>query len=331
MRIGGKWVGFGLGPPPDEDPKIVEFKKKLKKKFSYAKQLDDSAVYTEELALVVIEAQGRWSMPKTGIIDYQFQVKMRWIKPPSPPRPRGTLYTCQGTLPSTIWSGPPADTARMVEDLYYWQPIGGPYEAFPMNNSIDAEKSELRVQISKRPLGDPINLAGYSQGAIVLSEVFEEMRNPSDSLHYRLPDVQRAVTWGNPSRELGVNNGNKFCGYPADYPDLGPDSRGIMENARRMSNTPDQWMDFAHKKDMYCDTPNTDAGEDQTAICMIVMGNWWGGPDSILAQIFEVVQRPMIESLAMFKAIVNAGMFFGGGIKPHVTYNVAPAIAFLRS
>lgn len=335
MRLAGKWIGWGLGPPPDEDPRLVTWKNDLRRKFSYGKtglEGDTSAIYTEALASVVIQAQRAWGYPATGIIDSKFQYKMNWATPP--PRttgPRGTLYTCQGTVPSDMWWGPQADVARAVEDLYYWQPIGGPYQAVPMNPSIDQEKAELRLQISRRPIGDPINTFGYSQGAIVVSEVYQEMKNPSDPLHHRLPDWKRGLTIGNPDRELGVANGNKWCGYPSDYPNLGPKSRGIMDAKRRLTNTPDWWLDFAHKADMYTDTPNNEAGEDQTAICMIIMGNWTGSSDDIFHQIFEVFTHPFSGIYGLTKSIMNAGLFFGGGIKPHITYNIAPCIVYLRS
>lgn len=345
MRITGKWVGYGIGPSsdaagtiisgPDKDAKLPKWKDDLRQKFSYAREFlkgDVSDTFTEGLLNTVLQAQKNWAFPVTGIIDSKFQYKMNWATPP--PRttgPRGTLYTCQGTVPSDMWWGPQAEVARAVEDLYYWQPIFGPYQAVPMNNSINPEKVELRNQIARRPVGDPINFYGYSQGAIVGSEVYMEMSNPDDPLHYRFNDWRRAATIGNPSRELGVCNGNKWCGYPSDYPDLGKNSRGIMAENRRMKNTPDWWMDFGHKKDMYVDTPNTEAGEDQTAICMMIMGNFLGGPDDIFHQIFEIGLNPFKGAFGLFQSIFNAGLFFGGGIKPHITYNVEPQKVYFRS
>jgi Putative peptidoglycan binding domain len=330
---GGKWVGWGLGPPPDDDPKVAEFKAKLRKKFSYAADLDDSTVYDEPLAAVVMEAQRRYGLPVTGLIDYKFQVRVGWVDATPPPpwtaRPRGVLFTCQGTVPSTMWDGPPAWTARAVEDLYYFQPVGGPYQAFPMDGSINEEKSELKRQLTRPEFLElDKSLAGYSQGGIVVSEVyFQDILPETGELHYLLPTIKRAVTWGNPSRERGVENGNRYARWKL----LGTGSRGIMEDSRRNTGTPDWWLDFGQPKDIYVDTPDDDQGEDYTAICKIIMGSWYGGPDSILSQIIELVQRPLPEALAMMKAIIGAGMFFGGGIKPHVTYPIDPAIQFLRS
>lgn len=336
MKIAGKWVGFGLG---DVDPAVGSIRALMKRKFKWVRDLnlpDTTAdvdgrqvpLFDEPLLRAVMRMQTNYGLPVTGIVNAETQYRMGYKERPRGDHPRGTLYTCQGTVPSAMDWGPQADTARMVEDLYYWQPCWGEYQAVPMNRYIGPEKAELLRQIEMRPVGDPINMFGYSQGGIVVSEVHEEMKRNN---HPRFKDIKRVVTIGNPSRELGVANGNKWNRYGGGYPDLGKNSRGIMEAKRRNVDTPDHFMDFAHPKDMYCDTPNTDAGEFQTAICMMIMGNFTGGNDNIFSQILEWSQRPMIETFAVAKAVMNAGLFFGGGIKPHVTYDVGPCIAYLRS
>lgn len=325
MKIAGAWVGWGVG---DDDPKVAWFKDKLRPKFSYARSLDHSTLYDEALFNVVFKAQQNWGLNPTGIIDYAFQKKAKWIEP-APPRitgPRGVIYTCQGTQPSVMWSGPAADVARQCEDQYYFQPIGGPYTAFPMNPSIAESKALMRVEIAERPAGDPINAIGFSQGAIIVSEVYEEMRNTSDPLHYRFKDWRKAWTFANPSRQQGVENGNRY----ANLPILGENKRGIMEADRRMSDTPSWWMDQGNPKDLYFDCEIDDEGEFKEAICMAIMGDLWGGPNSLPRQVFELASNPF-EVFAMFKAIMDAGMFFGGGIKPHLAHDLGPAVAYFRS
>ena len=66
-----------------------------------------------------------------------------------------------------------------------------------------------------------------------------------------------------------------------------------------------------------------------TAIYKIVMSQWWGGPDSILAQIVEIVQRPVTELIAMVQAITNGILFAASGTRPHVTYPTGPAVDYL--
>lgn len=338
MKIGGAWVGWGEG---DADPKVEWFRTKLRPRFSYARNLpltttlvrqpDGTSkavpLFDRPLTEVVMTAQRNWNMNPTGIIDYAFQKRAGWIEP-APDRntgPRGTLYGAQGTQPSGQLHGPQADIARTCEDQYYFQPIGGPYTAFPMNPSIAQAKAFFRIEISERPVGDPINAVGFSQGAIILSEVYEEMRNPTDPLHHRFKDWRKCWTLANPSRELGVENGNRYAGLPI----LGPTKRGIMQESRRMTNTPTWWMDQGNPRDLYFDCENDDEGEFKEAICMAIMGNLWGGPNSLPRQVFEMASNPF-EVMAMFKAIMDAGMFFGDGIKPHLVHNLQPAITFFR-
>jgi hypothetical protein len=317
-------MGFKLG---DHGPHLRPFQEFLNRKFASYAGIKVDEYYGNDEVRVVAEAQRRYLLPITGEADDAFLARAGYVPPGPPPlpatRPRGTLYTCQGTQPSDMWWGPQADVARAVQDLYFWQPIGGEYKAFPMNRYINAAKAELLKEIEERPVGDPINAIGFSQGAIVVSEVYMDMRR---SGHPRFRDWKRVWTFANPSRQQGVENGNRFARLPL----LGPDKRGIMEDRRRMTDTPDWWMDQGNAKDLYFDCETDDEGEDKTSICMIIMGNFWGGKDSIINQVIEKVQSPIFELLAMFKAIYDAGMFFGGGIKPHLNHDVRPAIAFFR-
>ena len=51
----------------------------------------------------------------------------------------------------------------------------------------------------------------------------------------------------------------------------------------------------------------------------------------MIAQVAEILARPIVEAIAMVKAIVDAGHFFGSGTAPHVTYNPQPAIDYLAA
>lgn len=324
MKIAGEWVGFGLG---DNDPKVLWFKDKLRPRFSYARNLDHSTLFDQALFDVVFKAQQNWGLLPTGIINYDFQEKAGWIKKLPVDRntgPRGTLYTCQGTKPSDMWGWPTGDVGRQCEDLMYFQPIGGPYDAVPMNRSINESKRLMMIEIEERPVGDPINAFGFSQGAIIISEVYMDMKKNN---HPRFKDWKKVWTLANPSRQQGVENGNRFAGLPI----LGENKRGIMEEKRRMKDTPDWWMDQGNAKDLYFDCETDDEGEFKEAICMMIMGNFTGGQNNILRQIYELSQRPLVETFFMFKAIMDAGVFFGGGIKPHLQHDISHAVRYFRS
>jgi hypothetical protein len=214
-----------------------------------------------------------------------------------------------------------------VEWKYKWQPIGYPAAAFPMGPSIDAGKEELCHQFELwRPQVEKYgaNMAIYSEGSIVGGEVWEyEIKPTSGRLHWALPHMQKVVTWGCPMREQGKA-----------WPDPGapvatPESHGVTGNL--MVDTPVWWRNYAHSKDLYTSVSG-ESGEDKTAIWQIVRGQRvFSGPDSLLAQFLEVAQAPIPGAIAAFKAMLDAGMFFGGGLTPHTNYNIGPAIEYLSA
>lgn len=338
MKIGGQWVGWGLG---DSHEEIRALKAFMRKKFSYARHLADTTLYDEPMVAAVADMQARYNTGygqlatgkyTPGILNYETKVVMGFL--PRPPRPdaRPVLFTVCGTgVP--WWVGPDADTARAVEDRYRWQPIGYPAQAVPMGPSILAGKDELANQLGKyraQVERHGAALAGYSQGAIVVSEVWEyEIRPPGGRLHWAAPHIRKAVTWGNPSREKGKV-----------WPDAGgppspPDRQGVT--GQLMTDTPDWWRNYAHKGDLYADCPDDESGENRTAIWQIIReGNGFKGPDGLLRQVLELAGLArdgsrIAELTGMFKAMMDAMVFFGSGTKPHINYSTAEAVAYLRS
>ena len=62
----------------------------------------------------------------------------------------------------------------------------------------------------------------------------------------------------------------------------------------------------------------------------------FSGPDSILSQVLEAMgvkqdAGQLMEIIGIFKAILDAGMFFAKGTGPHLNYSVHPAIEYLRA
>lgn len=320
MIIGGQWVGLGLG---DRDPEVARFKAFVRRKFQWVRDwqlpLDESDLFDETLTDIVIELQRRYDMPQSGIVNYALKIRSGFITPPPTVKPM--LYTVCGTgVP--WWIGPDADVARACEDKYRWQPVGYRAAPFPMWPSITEGRDELVRLIDLYP-GD-INLCGYSQGAVVVGQVWKhDILNPAGRLHHRLSDVRKVVTFGNPMREQGQY-------FPDGRAPARPNSAGILED--RIENTPDWWRDYAHAGDLYTDCEMDDEGQYKRAIAKIIMGNnVFGGSDSIVAQIIELGLRPIPEAIAALKAVIDAGTFFGSGTRNHINYQTAPAIDYLRS
>lgn len=331
------WIGWqpGMSGPP-----VEVAKKTLKRKFSYAKDLDETPFFDWATQAVLAQFQKRKNgtpytpkLREDGILDYQTQVALGMVPPPKPKK-AGTLFTVHGTgQPDPFGPGYPADVARAVTDIWDWQPIGNySAQAFPMDVSVKQGIAELKVQIRNHP--GPIGLIGYSQGAMVTSMCWKHaILDPRGELHDRLPDVIASVTYGNPCREAGVANGNRQEGIPI------PEGRGISDDL--LENTPSWWYDYAHGgnstfgKDIYTDTPDDDAGENMTAIFRVVQdASGFIGPNSIVEQIGEWLTNPLVEIPSVFRAIYFGGAFVAAqpfATAPHCNYRLEPAIDYLRS
>jgi hypothetical protein len=323
MQINGQWVGWG---PGDDDPKVQDMKRYLKRKFTWVREspLDDSTFYDDTMALVVMELQTRYHLPVTGIMNAKTQEVCGYYKPAPARDMRPVLFTVCGTgVP--WWVGPDADVARQLEseNRVKWQPVGYPATPVPMWPSIQNGLAEL-VRLVNLPeyAGRRIMLIGYSQGAIVTSLFYTQHVRGNPDLENRFAG---AVTYGNPMREKG----NAFADGVLPVPPA--DHSGILDE--QIVNTPSNWRDYAHQGDMYADCGFDQNGGNKRAICKMIMGhNIFSGPDSIVAQLLELGLNPFGNGLALFHSLYDAGMFFVvKKITPHTNYNPWPSCDFLRS
>lgn len=341
--IAGKWVGLGLGDADAEVGRIRDF---MRRKFkSYAGNLPDTRnaqgvpLFDAPMAEATLTMQRAYAAqgklkPElvNGYIGASTKVVMGYLATTTVDI-RPVLFTVCGTgVP--WWVGPDADMARAVSNQYLWQPIGYPAAATPMGPSIAAGRGELINQFNIHRAQVERNggvLAGYSQGACVTSEVWENDIKPANGvLHWAKPFIRKAVTWGNPDREQG----KVWPDFAAGQEVASPNSSGVTGTL--MVDTPDWWRNYAHKGDLYAaggdGVPGSAASQDKTAIWQIIRGTKvFSGPDSLLAQFLEITRSPLPGAIGAFKAMLDAGMFFGKGLTPHTSYNVAPAIDYLRS
>ncbi|ASR85232.1 DNA helicase [Mycobacterium phage SirPhilip] len=219
------------------------------------------------------------------------------------------LLTAQGTG-ADMWTGYPADLARRMEDLYYFQPIGKyPAQVFPMGPSVKIgvdEGVDLVLQHEAKPaveVPDGYALCGYSQGGWLVSDLLDEFR--TGRLKHLSHKVMAGATFGNPRRELDTAGG-----------------RGIAD--KLLVGTPDFWVDEFDPADIYANVPNNDVGEDMTAIFKIVRLNSLLDLLGIVEKVTEILQSPLQEFPAAVQAIVKGLLFFGRkpATAPHVEYHI---------
>jgi hypothetical protein len=86
-------------------------------------------------------------------------------------------------------------------NLWRTKTVNYPAQTLFMGPSIVDGVNQIVADIKLQPKGTPIALGGYSQGAAVMSCVYNEFRN--GRLMDRRSDLRAVITFGNPMREAG--------------------------------------------------------------------------------------------------------------------------------
>ena len=117
----------------------------------------------------------------------------------SPPANLGNIKGLDGQ--TFAWTG--QDPFRKLLNPALWQTkhIDYPASTIFMGPSIVNGVEQIVADIKLQPVGTPVALGGYSQGAAVMSCVYNEFRN--GRLRDRRNDLRAVVTFGNPMREAG--------------------------------------------------------------------------------------------------------------------------------
>lgn len=214
-----------------------------------------------------------------------------------------TLMSIHGTgQPDPFGIGYPADIARRVWDLYWWQPIGNyPATAVPMDASANAGEAECALQTRLAPAD--VAYVDYSQGSICGGRVRNRIRRGEFK-----KTIVAAVSFGNPMRPA-----NSYAGT------VNPGGHGLDPTLETASEP--QCINLAAKGDLYTTCPDGNVGEMERAIFNAVFRRWTG-KDSIPEQLLEMVTNPIPEVAAAGKAIWNGGLFAVRGTGPHVRYHI---------
>lgn len=259
-------------------------------------------------------------------------------------QPVGTLFTVDGTMypgaPGTPapYAGFASDIAwglmTVADGLWNWTPIAYPAAVFPMQNSVNAGRANLVAAIQQTPIGWPIVLSGYSQGAMAVDQCWVgDFLNPAGVLHNRLSDVKAVFNYGDPQRAPGVARGNELAGIPLPPPVDGQVTGGIAGPlCLTADQTPDFFFSTALPGDLYADAP--------------VGANPWSAEakvGTIETSIFNVIQqatfldvlsiaKALFVPIATVEAIINGLVFFTAGTNaPHWQYGpyVGAAVSWM--
>jgi hypothetical protein len=208
----------------------------------------------------------------------------------------GTGTGLLGT-PDTSW---PYVHYNLDAATFTWMNINYPATVYPMGQSIVDGANNLINAINAHPGG--FILHGISQGAAVISKVYDEIRY--GSLTHRRNDLLGVFAYGNPCREEGAT----FPGGPA------VPGHGAADVSMRTVGTESLFWNFSNPGDIVGINYDGDpTSEFYTQVLMFLMTSWSGFPAGIL----RLLSHPPENAIQMITDLVGMLQSLSG---PHQNY-----------
>lgn len=219
---------------------------------------------------------------------------------------------------TVTWDGDPlADPFPNLLDPTVWsaEKIPYPASALGIGASIDRGIAMTVKKINDLPLGTPFALGGYSQGAAVMSGVYNEIRFSSGDLYNRRNDFMGGVMFGNPRRQVNYRGeiggtwsgawdvANSTTGGHGSFPAVG-------SYARLISCEANKWIEFTAPDDIFSSSGDSSVGQLWTTANNFLLGK--AAPD--IAGNFILSALAGLIGLAndSWNAVVSA-LTLGGG------------------
>lgn len=175
-----------------------------------------------------------------------------------------------------------------------------PASTLGMGPSIDYGVNATVKLIQALKPGTPFAIGGYSQGAAVMSGVYNQIKGSTGALYSRRNDFLGGVCFGNPRRQVNFRGeiggtwsgawdvANSTNGGHGSFPATGP-------YARLSGCDPTKWIEFTAPKDIFSSTGDTSSGT-----------YWTQGNDYILGrQPFQYAAQLVTSALAGIIGISN--------------------------
>lgn len=329
------WVGWQVGM---SGPTVQAAKRKLKARYSYAKQLDEGPYFTPELEAVLKtyapkrNAEG-WQPPvrTDGILDYNTQDSLGMIAHTKP-----IMFTVEGHM-SDMFSGPVADTAAQLEreGVCRHQPIGYNCTALPFDNNSGISELARLIGSTKMdngtpfPAGTPWSMGIFSQGGIVGSYFYFNYLQDGQPLAWRRKDLKGVLAYGNPCR--GLNRVSPWAQAWIRTPNthgLDPYHRFDMPGHPA---TPDNWMECYREGDIFAQNGDDEASQMKAAIYQAVQSDFFSNPFSLAAKLAKTFQAPIAEIIPIIQAIISGVGFLAQNPSPHYSpFELTGGINWMR-
>ena len=144
-----------------------------------------------------------------------------------------------------------------------------PAAALGMGQSITYGITQTIKMIKALKPGSPFAIGGYSQGAAVMSGVYNEIKNPAGQLYSRRNEFLGGVNFGNPRRQVNFRGeiGGTWSGS-WDVPGSTTGGHGSFPSnglfARLSGCDPTKWIEFTAPIDIFSSTGDSAHGQGWT-------------------------------------------------------------------
>lgn len=200
-------------------------------------------------------------------------ISRRTLSNPNTSLTTGGIYGLNGK--TYRWNGGPANDPfpqMLNPDVWNATRISYPASTLGMGPSINTGITQTIAAIRKTAPGTPFALGGYSQGAAVMSTVYNEIRNTTGSLYSRRNDFIGGVMFGNPRRQLnyrgeigGTWSGawdvpGSTTGGHGSFPATGTWARLGTGATGNPTCDPTKWIEFTAPDDIFSSTGDSTTG-----------------------------------------------------------------------
>lgn len=247
------------------------------------------------------------------------------------PESRGTATILGLNGRSAAWDGGPQNDPfpqLLDPDVFDAERVEYPASAFPMNASLDYGIAKTIEGINKLPVGQPYMLGGYSQGAALMSTVYNEIRY--GTLTSRATGFLGGVMFGNPRRQINHRGevGGTWSGLWYNEPATtggGGSFPASGSDYARLSSCEPEWVEFAYPGDIFTCNGTAATGTNWSAACDVFTGL---GTGALIEYVLSGMTQDILAATQAAFAKGGEPMTMTDGAGVEVTLNGSGHVAY---
>jgi hypothetical protein len=230
--------------------------------------------YANGTAYLINLVEAGFSIDNAGIV----RVGNKTVNPVTS---RGSAVLASPSGTTVNWNGGPENDpfpTLMNSNIWNVNKVSYPASALGIGASIDIGITQTIKAIQALKKGTPFALGGYSQGAAVMSGVYNQIKSSGGSLYSRRNEFLGGVMFGNPRRQTNYRGeiGGTWSGTwddPANPHSNGHGSFPATGSYARLSGSePTKWIEFTAPGDIFSSVGDTATGVAWTNANTFLLG-----------------------------------------------------------